>query len=119
MKNLSGQESLWVAFPILVVIFILIAGLIFLPRAQTKIHSKASEPAPSIITPPKLTPAPAPEIVCSDLYSPVCGFNGQTYANECEANLSGVTRFIEGVCTPPKGTPTKSPVMQYFLPTSN
>ncbi|OGD73515.1 hypothetical protein A3K29_05330 [Candidatus Collierbacteria bacterium RIFOXYB2_FULL_46_14] len=118
MKNLSGQESLWVAFPILVVILILIAGLIFLPRVQTEIRSKASEPTPSvIITPRRLTPAPAPEIVCSALYSPVCGANGVTYPNSCEANLAGITNYLEGKCVKP--TTTKTPALQYNLPTTN
>ncbi|KKT29289.1 MAG: Secreted protease and protease inhibitor [Candidatus Collierbacteria bacterium GW2011_GWC2_44_18] len=115
MKNLSGQESLWVAFPILVVILILITGLIFLPRAQTEIRSKASEPTPSIITPRRLTPAASPEIICSDLYSPVCGKNGQTYSNPCEANLAGVSNYDVGRCLPTSEIPT----MQYPLPITN
>ena len=120
MKNLSGQESLWVALPILIVIVLLIAGLIFLPRVQTELRSKASEPAPSIVTPtPKLSPGIAPEIVCSALYSPVCGVNGRTYSNACEANLAGVTSFIEGRCTAPKTTVTKAPSIQYYLPSTN
>ena len=103
MKNLSGQESLWVAFPILIVLTILVAGIIFLPRIQTEIRSKASEPAPALITPTiKVQQSDTPEVVCSELYAPVCGVNGKTYTSACEANLAGVTSYIEGKCLPAK-----------------
>lgn len=100
MKNLSGQQSLWVVFPILLVLIILIAGIILLPTIQTEIRSRASEP---VVAP--ISRTQAPEVVCSDLYTPVCGTNGQTYANSCEANLAGITAFDEGECLPPAPLP--------------
>lgn len=93
MKNLSGQQSLWVVFPILIVTVLLIAGIILLPTIQTEIRSRASEP-----TPTPISRTQAPEVVCSDLYTPVCDSDGQTYANACEANLAGITVFAEGEC---------------------
>ncbi len=120
MKNLSGQESLWVALPILVVLIILIAGLIFLPQAQTELRSKASEPTPSIITPnPLPTQSEAPEVVCSDLYTPVCGVNGVTYSSACEANLDGVVSFTDGVCTGGTSSPTQPQEYLFTLPSTN
>lgn len=114
MKNLSGQESLWVALPMLIVLAILVAGLIFLPRIQAEIRSRASEPAPAIITPSPISESP--EVVCSDLYSPVCGSNGVTYSSGCEANIAGVSSYTEGSC--PTVTPTSNSTnLQFVLPT--
>ena len=118
MKNLSGQESLWVALPILIVVSILIAGIILLPKVETDIRSKAATPTPSVITPTKAK-APSPEIICSDLYTPVCGINNKTYMNACEANLAGVTKYSSGHCTSPQTTVTASPAMRYYLPATN
>ncbi len=103
MKNLSGQQSLWLVFPILLVLAILIAGIILLPTIQTEIRSRASEP---IIVP--ITQTETPEIICSELYSPVCGSDNQTYNNGCEANLAGVSSHTLGSC-----------ITQYTLPTTN
>lgn len=111
MKNLNGEETLWVILPILLVVGILVASIIILPRTQVEIRGKAAEPT---VAPIKVlaTPTPSvtqrPEIVCSSLYSPVCSQNGVTYANECEANLEGVTAFSDGACGKPNTTPIKA-----------
>lgn len=109
MKGLNGEETLWVVLPILLVIGILVASIIILPKAQTETRSKASEPT---ITPTKVltvtpTQSTRPEIVCSSLYSPVCSNSGVTYPNECEANQAGVTSFTQGECPSAKATPTQ------------
>ncbi|MFO0554789.1 MAG: Kazal-type serine protease inhibitor family protein [Polyangiaceae bacterium] len=36
--------------------------------------------------------------VCPDVYSPVCGCDGVTYGNECEANGAGQSIIATGVC---------------------
>ncbi len=39
--------------------------------------------------------------VCPSFYSPVCGCNGVTYANECTAMAAGVARWRPGECSAP------------------
>ena len=36
--------------------------------------------------------------VCIEIYEPVCGCNDVTYDNECYAEKSGVSFWIEGEC---------------------
>jgi hypothetical protein len=35
---------------------------------------------------------------CITLYEPVCGCNGVTYGNACEAGCHGITDFKKGEC---------------------
>jgi len=39
------------------------------------------------------------DMVCIEIYQPVCGCNNETYSNSCYAGRDGVTSWSEGECS--------------------
>jgi hypothetical protein len=103
MSKLSTEHTLLALLPILLVLIAVVGALVFFPQ-NTDNRSKASEPksTPTMVKLASPTPVSKPvkksETVCTDLYMPVCGRDGQTYGNSCEANLKGVIVASQGAC---------------------
>jgi hypothetical protein len=39
-----------------------------------------------------------PNILCAQVFEPVCSCDGETYSNSCEAEKAGVTQYSKGAC---------------------
>ena len=62
-------------------------ALVFVPWENEKI-------APEIVNPP----VDEEQIVCIELWQPVCSINGVTYSNSCYLGAAGDTLDHEGEC---------------------
>lgn len=41
---------------------------------------------------------PQKDMMCAEIYKPVCGCDNKTYSNECDAKRAGVKNWKEGEC---------------------
>ncbi|MCU0358837.1 MAG: Kazal-type serine protease inhibitor family protein [Cyclobacteriaceae bacterium] len=53
-----------------------------------------NEDEPNCVDPSKIRQG-----ACPTIYLPVCGCNGVTYGNSCEAGNAGVLRWTSGACS--------------------
>ena len=112
MKTLSTEETLLATIPILLIVIGLFAAMVLFPKnnTNTDIRGRASEPTPSVAI-NKIDKPASIEIVCSQLYSPVCGSDQVTYHNECEAQLEGVSIAHQGKCKPVSPDKARTPLV--------
>ena len=71
--------------------FSLIFLLILTNCTTTSTTEMEKKPIPVTIKAPK-------SMVCITLYNPVCGKNGKTYSNSCNADMAGV-EYTQGACS--------------------
>ena len=81
-------------------------------RPPTETNPTASPTRPPTRSPtysptnPPTAPPTMQTVSCPTASDPVCGSDGQTYSNACEAGLQGVSIVSQGSCPAPTASPT-------------
>ncbi len=64
------------------------------------------EPTPPIEEEPTPAPIPDGQMVCTELYAPICGMDNKTYSNACKAGLENIEVAYQGECQVSKPVPS-------------
>lgn len=85
-------------------------GLNLSPNTEEISFIVGSTPIEEPTSPTEEEPTPAPipdgQMVCTELYAPVCGIDNKTYSNACKAGLENVEVAYQGECQVSKPVPS-------------
>lgn len=83
-----------------IILSILLLGLTACSKEETKdlTNQAIQEETKGLIGVDLCKGKPIPNCYCLQVYDPVCGCDGRTYGNACEANCAGVKSYKEGAC---------------------
>lgn len=97
---MDPKVTVLTALPLVLIITVLAAIVVFSGKTSFDIRPKAAVPAPTIArVNPYASPIQIqPQTACSDLYQPVCGEDDVTYENLCEAQNKKATVAYYTAC---------------------
>ena len=71
--------------------------------------NKPAETAPTVEV-VNIPAAPVETVVCTTDFTPVCGTDGMTYSNACQAGVAGVGIAEQGACVVPTPSAVDAPM---------